>query len=52
MSLEVGPIREDQECGGIRVLLPARITTAKVRLQSDVGFGDALMSTANARAPC
>ena len=41
-SLEVGPIREDQEYGGVRVLLIARVTTAKVRVQIDVGFGDAI----------
>jgi predicted nucleotidyltransferase component of viral defense system len=45
-SLDVGPIREDQEYGGIRVLLRARITTAQVRLQIDVGFGDAITPAA------
>ncbi len=45
-SLQVGPIREDQEYGGIRVLLTARITTAQVRLQVDVGFGDAITPAA------
>lgn len=39
-SLEVGPIREEQEYGGIRAVLVARVTAAKVRLQIDVGFGD------------
>jgi hypothetical protein len=29
-----------QEYGGIRIVLVARITTASVRLQVDVGFGD------------
>lgn len=39
-SLEVGPIREDQEYGGVRVTLIARVASARVRLQVDVGFGD------------
>lgn len=41
-SLTAGPIREEQEYGGIRVDLLARVTTAQVRLQVDVGFGDAI----------
>lgn len=41
-ALEVEPIRESQEYGGIRVSTVARITTAKVRLQVDIGFGDAI----------
>jgi hypothetical protein len=41
-SLEVGPIREDQEYGGVRITLRAQIATAQVRLQVDVGFGDAI----------
>jgi predicted nucleotidyltransferase component of viral defense system len=41
-SLTVGPIREDQEYGGVRVVLGARIGNAKLRLQIDVGFGDAI----------
>jgi predicted nucleotidyltransferase component of viral defense system len=41
-SLEVEPIREDQRYGGIRLVLTARITNAQVRLQVDVGFGDAV----------
>lgn len=41
-SLRVGPIREDQDYGGVRVELTARITTATVRMQVDVGFGDAI----------
>ena len=38
----VGPIRDDQDYGGVRVEVVARITTARVRLQIDVGFGDAI----------
>jgi predicted nucleotidyltransferase component of viral defense system len=41
-SLTVGPIREDQDYGGVRVEVVARVTTAQLRLQIDVGFGDAI----------
>lgn len=41
-SLSVGPIREDQAYGGVRVELVARVTSAQVRLQVDIGFGDAV----------
>jgi len=41
-SLEVSPIREEQQYGALRVTLVARVTTAKVALQVDVGFGDAI----------
>jgi predicted nucleotidyltransferase component of viral defense system len=41
-TLAVGPIREEQEYGGVRVEVVARVTTARVRLQVDVGFGDAI----------
>lgn len=41
-SLDAGPIREEQEYGGIRVEILARVTTAQVRLQVDVGFGDVI----------
>jgi predicted nucleotidyltransferase component of viral defense system len=41
-SLDVGPIREDQEYGGIRITLNATVAEARVRLQIDVGFGDAI----------
>jgi hypothetical protein len=41
-SLKVEPIREDQLYGGIRLVMIARITNAQVRLQVDVGFGDAV----------
>ncbi len=39
-SLTVGAIREDQEYGGIRAVLVARVGATRVRLQIDVGFGD------------
>lgn len=41
-SLTVGLIREDQEYGGVRAEFIARVTNAEVRLQVDVGFGDAI----------
>ncbi len=37
-----GLIREEQEYEGVRVSAEARIGTARVRLQVDVGFGDAV----------
>jgi predicted nucleotidyltransferase component of viral defense system len=45
-SLDVGPIRQDQEYGGVRITLVAAVTTARVRLQVDVGFGDAITPAA------
>lgn len=39
-TLEVGPIREAQAYGGVRLKTIARIASAKVPLQIDVGFGD------------
>lgn len=52
-ALEVGPIREDQEYGGVRVTLVARIAGAKVRLQIDVGFGDVITpETTMIELPC
>lgn len=46
-TLAVGLIREEQEYGGVRVELVARVTTARVRLQVDVGFGDAITPEAS-----
>lgn len=45
-SLAVGPIREDQKYGGVRATMVARVTSAQVRLQVDVGFGDAITPAA------
>lgn len=47
-SITVGLIREEQEYGGVRVELVARITNAQVRLQVDVGFGDVITPEASA----
>ena len=41
-TVEVGPIREDQEYEGLRARVEARIGSARIRLQIDVGFGDAV----------
>lgn len=41
-SLAVGLIRQEQEYGGVRVELLARIANARVRIHVDVGFGDAV----------
>ena len=46
MTLTVAPIREDQAYGGVRVALLARIASAQIRLQIDVGFGDAITPVA------
>jgi hypothetical protein len=44
--IETSSIREGQEYGGVRVHLSARIATAVIRLQVDVGFGDAITPAA------
>jgi hypothetical protein len=44
-SVKVAEIRDTQEYGGFRVLLTARLGTAILRLQIDVGFGDAITPT-------
>ncbi len=41
-SLAAGPIRADQEYGGVRVTVESGVAAARVRLQIDVGFGDAI----------
>lgn len=41
-SLEVGPIRDDTEYGGTRIVLTAYLERAKIPLQFDVGIGDAI----------
>ncbi len=41
-ALDVGLIREEQEYGGVRVVLVAHLDSARVRLQIDVGFGDVI----------
>ncbi len=41
-TLRAEPIREESEYGGFRVLFEARLGTAQVRMQVDVGFGNAI----------
>lgn len=42
-SVQVSEIREEQEYGGIRVQLVAKLEAAKISLQIDVGFGDVII---------
>ncbi len=46
-TMAVGLIREEQVYGGVRVEVVARLTSALVRLQIDVGFGDAITPEAS-----
>ena len=41
-GLEAAPIREDLEYGGVRVRTRAMISGARIPIQVDVGFGDAI----------
>jgi len=41
-GLEAAPIREDLESGGVRVRTQATIAGARIPIQVDVGFGDAI----------
>ena len=41
-SLHVSPIREEAEFGGQRAILRAYLGKARIRLQIDFGFGDAV----------
>jgi len=41
-ALEAAPIREDLEYGGVRVRTQATIAGARIPIQVDVGFGDAI----------
>lgn len=45
-TLRIEQIRESQEYGGLRVCITARLGTALVPLQIDVGFGDAITPAA------
>ena len=42
-SVEVAPIRDADAYGGVRVRLDAALGSAELRLQVDVGFGDAVV---------
>jgi hypothetical protein len=41
-TLRAEPIREEIEYGGVRIVFEARLGNAKVRMQIDVGFGNAI----------
>jgi len=41
-EIAVSDIREDQEYHGKRIVIPARLGTARIKVQVDVGFGDAV----------
>lgn len=41
-SLRAEPIREEVEYGGLRIVFEARLGSAQVRMQVDVGFGNAI----------
>lgn len=45
-SVVAGQIREDQEYGGVRVKLVAMLERAKIPMQVDIGFGDAITPAA------
>ena len=46
-TIETEPIRAEEEYGGVRVHLEARVATARIRLQVDIGFGDAITPEAS-----
>ena len=46
-TIEVAGIREGDRYGGLRVTLLARLASARVSLQIDVGFGDVVTPTAD-----
>jgi predicted nucleotidyltransferase component of viral defense system len=41
-TLEVHPIREDNRYGGLRAVVQVRLAEARIHVQIDVGFGDAI----------
>jgi len=41
-DVEAGPIRDDAEYGGIRLRFFARLDSARIPVQIDIGFGDAI----------
>jgi hypothetical protein len=41
-TLEVHPIREDNRYGGLRAVIQAHLAQARIHVQIDVGFGDAI----------
>src|SRR5712692_10399919 len=45
-TLDVRPIREDNRYGGLRAVMQARLAEARIHVQIDVGFGDAITPAA------
>lgn len=45
-TVTVGPIREEQEYGGQRITLTAKLGNSRIHLQIDVGFGDVVTPAA------
>lgn len=45
-TVHAEPIREETEYGGMRISLEARLGRAKIPLQIDIGFGDAIIPKA------
>jgi predicted nucleotidyltransferase component of viral defense system len=45
-SLEVHPIQEDNRYGGIRAVMQTHLAEARIHVQIDVGFGDAITPAA------
>ena len=41
-SMRIAPIREDNVYGGLRLSIPAFISSARLPVQVDIGFGDAI----------
>ncbi len=41
-SIQVDAIRDDTEYGGMRVKLVGELASAKIPIQADIGFGDAV----------
>lgn len=48
-SVHAEEIRENHEYGGIRVTFTARLNKARIHLQADIGFGDAITPAAENR---
>ena len=45
-ALEVHPIREDNRYGGLRAVMKAHLAEARIHVQIDIGFGDAITPAA------
>jgi predicted nucleotidyltransferase component of viral defense system len=41
-TVRIAPIRDDTEYGGMRVTLTGRLAGARIPIQADIGFGDAV----------